>query len=429
MTALAKSEEDEVIGDAEEEEERVREPSPKLPRLAEDELKKPAAVGSNQVIVNALFDYAEEQLQQGHTGKGVTHLRAARALRDHSSAVTTGTEARDVPLVGTKLAAEVEQILESGKVEDTTEVGNPDEDKPTETRLVRELRASTAKCAENQPVVDKLLRYGEHQLHARNGSKGTSYLRAARKLQLTDHVIASGAQAREEVALVGPVIADAIDQILEHGCIGKDATCSTKTIETDSSEKDRDENSAVRPENQFIVDALVDYGDRCFQLSQWEEGVTHLRAAKAIRDADVTVTTGKQAAEELNECPVVDKINSIIDGHNNAVEEDEVVDDDDGAVGRTSSIEEVGEKYDQAEASSDSSISEEEEQEPALAFAATRLQDAAELVADSSVVKALGCIGEKVAIFISTGVALNSAKDTSTDDDDETKDTAMDEQE
>ncbi|CAI5726631.1 unnamed protein product [Hyaloperonospora brassicae] len=424
-TASVDSEEGEAAGDAAVKKKDEGTAS-KLPRLAQDVLTKPAAVPSNQVIVNALFDYAEQQLHQGHTGQGVTHLRAARALRDHSSAVTTGTEARDVPLVGTKLAAEVEQILESGTVVGTAD--DADEKKHTEPRLVRELRASTAKCPENQPVVDKLLSYGEQQLHARNGSKGTSYLRAARELQLADHVIASGDQAREEVALVGPVIAEAIDQIFECGRIVKDTASPATTVRPDASEKGKDENSALRPENQFIVDGLVDYGDRCFQLSQWGEGVTHLRAAKAIRDADVVVTSGKQAAEEINECPAVDKIDRILDGHEDAVEKEGVGRDASDAVGRvsspTSSGKEVSEKSDQVDPDSDSSVSEDDEEETVLDIATNCLQDAAEVVADSSVAKALGCIGEKVATFISASVLPTLADDVSTDDD-EAEDAAM----
>ncbi|RLN87328.1 hypothetical protein BBJ28_00018194, partial [Nothophytophthora sp. Chile5] len=52
-------------------------PPHKRTRLVEEVREKPAANAANQKIVDAFTNYGEQQLDRGHTGKGVSHLRAA----------------------------------------------------------------------------------------------------------------------------------------------------------------------------------------------------------------------------------------------------------------------------------------------------------------------------------------------------------------
>ncbi|RLN88516.1 hypothetical protein BBJ28_00025349, partial [Nothophytophthora sp. Chile5] len=53
-------------------------PSPhKRMRLVDEVREKPVANAANQKIVDAFTNYGEQQLDRGHTGKGVSHLRAA----------------------------------------------------------------------------------------------------------------------------------------------------------------------------------------------------------------------------------------------------------------------------------------------------------------------------------------------------------------
>ncbi|KAE9236096.1 hypothetical protein PF005_g1204 [Phytophthora fragariae] len=263
----------------------------KLSRLAEDVRKKPAVVTSNQAIVDAFMDYGDEQLHGGHTGKGVTHLRAALAIRDYPHAITSVEEARAVPMVGVKMAEQVKQILSTGELKVKTprlNISAQDVEDHTPPRLVREVRHAQAKCPENQALVDELAQFGEHELYFRSRSKGNIHLRAARALQLTDLVIKSGDQARHNVPFVGSAIADKIDQILKYGRIFKDTPVSSG-IRKAPIVKDLRENPAVRHENQHIVDALVDYGDSHLHSGHRGKGIAHLRAARAIRDADVVV--------------------------------------------------------------------------------------------------------------------------------------------
>ncbi|KAE9069060.1 hypothetical protein PF007_g27460, partial [Phytophthora fragariae] len=202
----------------------------KLSRLAEDVRKKPAVVTSNQAIVDAFMDYGDEQLHGGHTGKGVTHLRAALAIRDYPHAITSVEEARAVPMVGVKMAEQVKQILSTGELKVKTprlNISAQDVEDHTPPRLVREVRHAQAKCPENQALVDELAQFGEHELYFRSRSKGNIHLRAARALQLTDLVIKSGDQARHNVPFVGSAIADKIDQILKYGRIFKDTPVSS----------------------------------------------------------------------------------------------------------------------------------------------------------------------------------------------------------
>ncbi|KUF90053.1 mitochondrial chaperone BCS1-B [Phytophthora nicotianae] len=325
------------------------EPPRKISRLTEDVRKEPAAVFSNQVIVNTFAEYGEQQLHRGHTGKGVAHLRAARAIRDYPCPITSGTEARAVPLVGSKMATQVEQILSTGKLEEKPKLD--DAEKHNLPKLVHEVHEAPAKCSENQILVDELTKFREHELNFRSVSK---------------------------------------------------------------------ENRAVRPENRSLVDALTDYGSSHLHSGHVGKGVAHLRAALAIRDSEIVVTSGKQAAESIKYvgAQIGAKIDQILE-HGHADTDDDVDDQD-----------EEGSEFGHREPSGTPQIVHEVRSKPArvqgnqeivdalsahgerqlvkwhtgqgTAFmrAARRLRDAAELVTSGTVAKALGCIGNKVATFI-----------------------------
>ncbi|KAG2769436.1 hypothetical protein PC129_g10640 [Phytophthora cactorum] len=387
------------------------EPPRKISRLTEDVRKEPAAVFSNQVIVNTFTDYGEQQLHRGHTGKGVTHLRAARAIRDYPHAITSGTEARAVPLVGTKMATQIEQILSSGQLED-----KPKLEKHSLPKVVRKVHETPVKCPENQVLVDELAKFGEHELNFRSVNKGMTHLRVARELQLTDHVVTSGDQARRDVSLVGPAIADKIDQILKYGRIVKDIPVSGRNIQPALIA----ENRAVRPENQSIVDALTDYGSSHLHSGHVGKGVAHLRAAMAIRDADIEVTSGKQAAELIKYvgAQIGAKIDQLLE-HGHADTDDDVDDqDEEGSEfgvrepsGTPQIVHEVRSKPARVEGNQEivDALSAHGERQlvkwhtgqgTAFMRAARRLRDAAELVTSGTVAKALGYIGNKVTAFI-----------------------------
>ncbi|KAG6966664.1 hypothetical protein JG688_00006666 [Phytophthora aleatoria] len=376
-------EEDEVGDENNTAEAEDEEPPRKISRLTEDVRKEPAAVFSNQVIVNTFTDYGEQQLHRGHTGKGVTHLRAARAIRDYPHAITSGTEARAVPLDGTKMATQIEQILSSGQLEDKPKL--------------------------EKHSLPKVLNF-------RSVNKGMTHLRAARELQLTDHVVTSGDQARRDVSLVGPAIADKIDQILKYGRIVKDIPVSGRNIQPALIA----ENHAVRPENQSIVDALTDYGSSHLHSGHVGKGVAHLRAAMAIRDADIEVTSGKQAAELIKYvgAQIGAKIDQLLE-HGHADTDDDVDDqDEEGSEfgvrepsGTPQIVHEVRSKPARVEGNQEivDALSAHGERQlvkwhtgqgTAFMRAARRLRDAAELVTSGTVAKALGCIGNKVTAFI-----------------------------
>ncbi|KAF4041083.1 Helix-hairpin-helix motif-containing protein 8 [Phytophthora infestans] len=390
------------------------EPPRKVSRLTEDVRKEPAAVFSNQVIVNTFADYGEQQLHQGHTGTGVTHLRAACAIRDYPRAIESGTEARAVPLVGSKMATQIEQLLSSGKLEDKLKLD--DVEKHTLPELVHEVHETRAKCSENQILVDELSKFGEHELNFRSVSKGMTHLRAARELQLTNQVVSSGDQARREVPLVGATIADKIDQILKYGRIVKDIPVAGRNIQPELIVEER----AVRPENQFLVDALVDYGSSHSHSGHAGKGVAHLRAAMAIRDSDIVVTSGKQAAESIKYvgAQIGAKIDQLLE-HGHADTDDEVDDQDDQGSefgvrepsGTPRIVHEVRSKQARVEGNQKivDALSDRGEMQLAQCHtgqgtasmrAACRLRDTAELVTSGTVAQALGCIGNKVATFI-----------------------------
>jgi DNA polymerase/3'-5' exonuclease PolX len=407
----------------------------KLSRLAKDVRKKPAVVLANQVLVDAFADFGEQQLEQGHTGKGVTHLRAAQAMRDYHSAIASGAEAQAVPHVGPKMAAQVEQILTSGELEDEApwlNVSTADVAEQAPPRLVKEVRSAKAKRPENQPLVDELAKFGEHELYFRSGSKGTTHLRAARSLQRTNVAVTCGEQARTEVPLVGPAIADKIDQILKCGHIFRDTAASDVALRTAPIVKDLRETAAVRPENQPLVDALVDYGDSHLHSGHRGRGITHLRAARAIRDAEVVVASGKQAMESIKLVGerVAAKIDQVLE-HGHADSETEAADDSKSEEGSEFGareppdtppiVREVSSKPAQVEGNQEivdvlaghgqKHLAKcHTSQGTAFMRAARRLRDAAELVTSGSVAKTLGCIGDKVVAFIDTMVAFKSTE-------------------
>ena len=135
-------------------------PPRKLSRLAEDVCKKPAAVPSNQVVVDAFLSFGDQELHRGQTGQGVTHLRAARSIRDHPCAITSESDARDVPLVGAKMAPQVEQILTSNRFEDNAVCPEGSKlavthDAPVNEKLVEHEHYDTAENVESDGTCEQ----------------------------------------------------------------------------------------------------------------------------------------------------------------------------------------------------------------------------------------------------------------------------------
>ncbi|KAI9912090.1 hypothetical protein PsorP6_008822 [Peronosclerospora sorghi] len=372
-------------------------PPRKLSRLANEILKKPAAVPSNQVIVNAFWDYGDQQLQRGHSGLGVSHLRAARAIRDYRISITSIDEARNVPLIGSKMATQVEQVLNFGKLEDKAK--NPDMKKHPPSQLLRQVLDAPAKIPENQPLVDELVGFGRGGL---SRSRGTSHLRAARNIQLFDRVITSGAQAREEVALVGQVIA---------GRVVKNSPHLAARV------KPRHDYYALQPENQHIFDEVVDRGDESFRSDQWKEGVTWVQAAKASPDTDVVVKS-EEEAESLKR--VVDK--EEISEVNQMLQKERETADAVAGDTRKSVCSDAKSLKDQCSGNQDSPSTQEKEkteqeteEETVLTRAAHCLHDAAEKVTSGI---SLSSIGEKVATFINQNVVQPARDSASSDNED-----------
>ncbi|KAG7389651.1 hypothetical protein PHYPSEUDO_010048 [Phytophthora pseudosyringae] len=333
------------------------------------------------------------------------------------------------------MATQIEQILLSGELKDKTawlNISSQDEEKRKPPRLVLEVRNAKAKRRENQKLVDELANFGEHELYFRSGGKGTTHLRAARALQSTDTVITSGDEAHREVPLVGPTIADKIDQILKHGRIVHDTIPSSSAgIRAAPIVTDLRENLAVRSANQPIVDALLDYGDSHLHSGHRGRGITHLGAAKAIRDAGVVVMLGEQAVEAIKQvgAQVDAKIDHFLkNGH---IDSDQDDDDEQGEEGSEFGVREpldtppivyeVRSKPAQLEGNQGlvDALSAHGEMQLAkwhtgrgTAFmrAARRLCDAFELVISGSVAKAFGCIGDKVVSFIDTMVMFKPPK-------------------
>lgn len=279
-------------------------PHHKRIKLAEEAREKPAKCPENQKIVDAFIEYGVRQLEQGHTGKGVTHLRAAHTIRDYDKVIKSGSDATSVEYVGSRMAAQIEQVLKNGKIIDNqggSNVSRDYEHHPPD--IVVDIRSSPAKKSENQKLVDALADFGEHELQFGNTGKGVSHLRAAREIRNTTEMITSGQQARYAVGFIGDVMVDKINQILKHGKIvedsGRTGYTGTERVRGDPAPivQDLMEHPAKRHENQQVVDRLREYGDIHLNSGHRGKGISHLRAAKEIRNTDLVITSGKQAKQ------------------------------------------------------------------------------------------------------------------------------------
>ncbi len=201
----------------------------RIPPIVQDLRKTPAKVSENQKIVDALLDYGYAHLQSGHRGKGISHLRAAKEIRNSEIMIRNATDAMNIPMVGTHVVNKVEQILSHGHADsDEDYEQSEEEEKDGEDvdgeygevydthhtpSLVQEVRSFLAVCPENQKIVDALSNFGEKRLHAKDTGRGVTYLRAARQLRDTQQVITSGEQAKS-IGMIGNKVASLIEEIL-----------------------------------------------------------------------------------------------------------------------------------------------------------------------------------------------------------------------
>lgn len=294
-------------------------PHRKRIKLAEEVRERPAVCPENQKIVDAFVKYGEQQLEKGHTGKGVTHLRAAHSIRDYDKVIKSAVDAKHVDYVGERMAQQIEQVLSKGKIIDSAADQNVSRDYEHDPpQIVQDVRNSPAKKPENQKLVDALADFGEHELQFGNSGKGVTHLRAAREIRNSTEVITSGQQARYAVGFIGDVMVDKIDQILVHGKIVHDESANydgTERVRGDPAPivQDLMENPAKRHENQHIVDRLREYGDNHLHSGHRGKGISHLRAAKEIRNSDLVITSGNQARQiGMIGDRVAKKINQII---------------------------------------------------------------------------------------------------------------------
>lgn len=294
-------------------------------RLVQELEEKPVRCPTNQKIVDAFKKYGMDQLAQGHTGKAVAHLRAARQFQEYDAPIQSYSDAREIGYVGDVMARQVEEVLKTGVIKDEHPDWN-EREIHEDSQLLKDVRSFEARHQDNQGIVDALADYGEHELKYGNTGKGISHLRAAREILMIDYPIKSGSEART-APMVGDVIAQKIEQILQYGKIvdpeqggqrGKSSR-SKQRVRGDLAPivQDLVDNPAKKPENQTIVDKLTEYGDSHLHSGHRGRGISHLRAAQAIRDSDQVIKSGQQAKEIPMVGPrVAEKIDQILEhGH------------------------------------------------------------------------------------------------------------------
>lgn len=276
-------------------------PPHKRARLLDEARATPVVVKENQKIVDAFIDYAQQQLDRGHTGKFVSHIRAANYIRAYDKEIKNGWDAKHVGYIGDKMAGQVEEVLRTGKFKDENPDMNVTRDYDhTVPIIVTKIRGTPSKRPENQKIVDALADFGEYHLKYGNTGKGTSHLRAANQIHDADVVVTSGFRAASTIGYIGSHVADKIDQILEHGKILHDEDYTGPhrlASEPAPIVKDLMDTPAKVHENQKIVDALRDYGDAHLRVGSRGKGISHLRAAVEIRNSNVHIKTAADAQQ------------------------------------------------------------------------------------------------------------------------------------
>lgn len=302
-------------------------PPPKRTRLVEELEQKLVKCPDNQKIVDAFKKYGIDQLAQGHTGKAVAHLRAARQFQEYDVPIQSYSDARQISYVGDVMARQVEEVLKTGTIKDEHPDWN-EREVHEDSHILKDVRTYEARHPDNQGIVDALADYGEHELKYGNTGKGISHLRAAREILMIEHAIKSGSEART-APMVGDVIAQKIEQIIKYGKIVDPELSGQQGSQKSSRSKQRVrgdlapivqdlvDNPAKNPENQTIVDKLTEYGDSHLHSGHRGRGISHLRAAQAIRDSDHVIKSGQQATKISMVGPrVAEKIDQILEhGH------------------------------------------------------------------------------------------------------------------
>lgn len=267
------------------------------PEIVNEIRSTPGKRKENQKIVDALTDYGEYQLQYGNTGKGVSHLRAAREIHTSDVVIKTASDALEIPMVRDVIMEKIDQILRHGKI--AGEYDYPHRHHGMLAPILQELKSSQATCQANQKLVNAMTHYGEHQFQRGNQGKGTSHLRAAKEILHVEQVIHSGEDAMK-IAMVGSTIASKIDHFMKTGEFPEDEEDEKegqvhRTKHVAPIVRDLREHPAHCKENQLLVDRITDYGESHLYHGHRGKGISHLRAAKEIRNSNQVVTSGSDA--------------------------------------------------------------------------------------------------------------------------------------
>ena len=85
---------------------------------ADDAADKP--VNHNEQITKLLMEVALQEKAAGEMNKFFTYMKAIKSLRDYPKKVESGKEAQKLPFIGPKLAAKVQEILDTGTLQRLT---------------------------------------------------------------------------------------------------------------------------------------------------------------------------------------------------------------------------------------------------------------------------------------------------------------------
>ncbi|CAI5746736.1 unnamed protein product [Peronospora destructor] len=83
-------------------------------RVQEEVEATPASRDENQALVDQLVQVGEYEMHHGHTQRGMSRMRAAKAIRASDMVIASGAQAKQLDKVGPAVATKIDQLLNEG---------------------------------------------------------------------------------------------------------------------------------------------------------------------------------------------------------------------------------------------------------------------------------------------------------------------------
>ncbi|RMX70412.1 hypothetical protein DD238_000208 [Peronospora effusa] len=83
-------------------------------RIQEEVEATPASRDENQALVDKLVQVGDYEMHHGHSQRGISRMRAAKAICSTDMVITSGAQAKQLDNVGPAVATKIDQLLNEG---------------------------------------------------------------------------------------------------------------------------------------------------------------------------------------------------------------------------------------------------------------------------------------------------------------------------